>query len=116
MKIGEFSRQSGVSVRMLRFYETARLLVPRRTAQGWRDYDAADVAFIRKAALLNRAGVPVKDLALMRDCLRDEPQDFCADLRGRLAATRAKLAGEIERLQQSERLLGDLLAGGDKAA
>ena len=87
MKIGEFSRQSGVSVRMLRFYETARLLVPRRTAQGWRDYDAADVAFIRKAALLNRAGVPLKDLA-----------------------------GEIARLQQSARLLADLLAASDKAA
>ena len=116
MKIGEFSRQSGVSVRMLRFYETARLLVPRRTAQGWRDYDAADVAFIRKAALLNRAGVPLKDLALMRDCLRDEPQDFCADLRGRLAATQTKLAGEIERLQHSERRSGNWRAGGGEGS
>ena len=116
MKIGEFSRQCGVSVRMLRFYETAGLLMPRRTAQGWREYDAADAAFIRKAAQLNRAGVPLKDLALMRDCLRDEPQDFCADLRARLVATRAHLVDEIARLQQSERLLGNLLAGGDKAA
>lgn len=115
MKIGEFSQQSGISVRMLRFYETAGLLVPRRTAQGWRDYDAADIGFIRKAALLNRAGVPLKDLALMRDCLRDEPQDFCADLRARLVATRAGLATEIVRLQQSERLLAGLL-GEDKAA
>ena len=111
MKIGEFSRQCGVSVRMLRFYESAGLLVPRRTAQGWRDYDAADVAFIRKVALLNRAGVPLKDLALMRDCLRDEPQDFCADLRARLMATRAHLVDEIARLQQSEWLLAGLLAG-----
>ena len=115
MKIGEFSQQSGISVRMLRFYESAGLLVPRRTAQGWRDYDAADVAFIRKVALLNRAGVPLKDLALMRDCLRDEPQDFCADLRARLMATRAGLATEIVRLQQSEQLLAGLL-GEDKAA
>ena len=56
MKIGEFSRQCGVSVRMLRFYETAGLLMPRRTAQGWREYDAADAVFIGKAAQLNRAG------------------------------------------------------------
>ncbi|MGF6148330.1 Copper export regulator [Kingella potus] len=112
MKIGEFSRQSGISVRMLRFYETAGLLTPRRTAQGWREYDAADVAFVRKAALLNRAGVPLKDLALMRDCLRDEPQDFCTDLRARLAATREQLAEDIARLQQSERLLADLLVAG----
>ena len=116
MKIGEFSRQCGVSVRMLRFYETAGLLMPRRTAQGWREYDAADAAFIGKAAQLNRAGVPLKDLALMRDCLRDEPQQFCAELRARLAATQEDLVGEIARLQQSARLLADLLAASDKAA
>ena len=94
MKIGEFSRQCGVSVRMLRFYETAGLLMPRRTAQGW----------------------PLKDLALMRDCLRDEPQQFCAELRARLASTQEDLVGEIARLQQSARLLADLLAARDKAA
>ena len=75
-----------------------------------------DAAFIRKAAQLNRAGVPLKDLALMRDCLRDEPQQFCAELRTRLAATQEDLAGEIARLQQSARLLADLLAASDKAA
>ena len=115
MKIGEFSRQCGVSVRMLRFYETAGLLMPHRTAQGWREYEA-DAVFIGKAAQLNRAGVPLTDLALMRDCLRDEPQQFCAELRARLAATQEDLAGEIARLQQSARLLADLLAASDKAA
>lgn len=93
MKIGEFSRQCGVSVRMLRFYETAGLLMPRRTAQGWREYDAADAVFIRKAAQLNRAGVPLKDLALMRDCLRDEPQQFCAELRARLGCHAGRFGG-----------------------
>ena len=91
MKIGEFSRQCGVSVRMLRFYETAGLLMPRRTAQGWREYDAADAVFIGKAAQLNRAGVP-------------------------LTSTQEDLVGEIARLQQSARLLADLLAARDKAA
>ena len=116
MKIGEFSRNSGLSVRMLLFYETAGVLAPRRTAAGYRDYDAADADFVRKAAMLNRAGVPLKDLALMRDCLRDEPQQFCAELRARLAATQEDLVGEIARLQQSARLLADLLAARDKAA
>ena len=60
--------------------------------------------------------MPLKDLALMRDCLRDEPQQFCAELRARLAATQEDLVGEIARLQQSARLLADLLAARDKAA
>jgi len=109
MKIGEFSRQCGVSVRMLRFYETAGLLMPRRTAQGWREYDAADAVFIRKAAQLNRAGVPLKDLALMRDCLRDAPPHFCPDLRRRLLAQQAAIAQQIVELQQSQDLLTALL-------
>ena len=74
---------------------------------------AADAAFVRKAAMLNRAGVPLKDLALMRDCLRDEPQDFCPELRGRLHAVREKLAAQIADLQQSERLLAELLSAGN---
>ena len=110
MKIGDFSQSSGVSVRMLRFYETAGVIAPQRTAAGYREYDAADAAFVRKAAMLNRAGVPLKDIALMRDCLRDEPQDFCPELRGRLHAAREKLAAQIADLQQSERLLAELLS------
>ena len=34
MKIGELSRRSGVSIRMLRYYETEGLLKPKRTASG----------------------------------------------------------------------------------
>ena len=113
MKIGKFSQSIGVSVRMLRFYETAGVIAPQRTAAGYREYGAADAAFVRKAAMLNRAGVPLKDIALMRDCLRDEPPDFCPELRGRLHAAQEKLAAQIADLQQSERLLAELLSAGN---
>ena len=113
MKIGDFSQSSGVSVRMLRFYETAGVIAPQRTAAGYREYDAADAAFVRKAAMLNRAGLALKDIALLRDCLHDEPQDFCAELRGRLHAARAAALDEIERLRQSELLIAALLGDGE---
>ena len=60
--------------------------------------------------LLNRTGLPLKDIALMRDCLRDEPQNFCADLRGKLTARQADIDRQIAWLQASKRLLGELLA------
>ena len=116
LKIGALAQASGVSVRMLRFYEKMGLLTPARNAAGYRLYRATDADLVRKVRLLNQAGVPLKDLALMRDCLRDEPQQFCAELRARLAATQEDLVGEIARLQQSARLLADLLAASDKAA
>ena len=116
LKIGALAQASGVSVRMLRFYEKMGLLTPARNAAGYRLYRATDADLVRKVRLLNQAGVPLKDLALMRDCLRDEPQQFCAELRARLAATQEDLVGEITRLQQSARLLADLLAASDKTA
>lgn len=65
---------------------------------------------MRKIVLLNKTGVPLKDLALMSDCLRDEPQDFCAALRGRLSERLDAIDGQIEALQQSKALLAGLLA------
>ena len=63
MKIGEFAKRSGISVRMLRFYESAGILVPARTPGGYREYREQDIAFVRKVVLLNRAGLALKDIA-----------------------------------------------------
>ena len=111
LKIGELARESGASVRMLRFYEQLGLLAPVRNAAGYRLYDAADVALVRKVRLLNQAGLPLKTLALMRDCLRDEPQDFCAELRRALHAQQAEIARQMLLLGQSQALLASLIGG-----
>ncbi|MFB6640979.1 MerR family DNA-binding transcriptional regulator [Streptomyces chartreusis] len=39
MKIGELSSRTGVSVRLLRYYEEQGLLLSQRTAGGHRSYD-----------------------------------------------------------------------------
>ena len=86
MKIGEFAKRSGISVRMLRFYESAGILVPARTPGGYREYREQDIAFVRKVVLLNPA------------------------LRSKLADTLAHIGSQIESLRQSEQLLAGLLA------
>ena len=53
MNIGQAAQASGISAKMIRYYETIGLF-PRagRTANGYRDYDAQDVqrlCFIRRA-------------------------------------------------------------------
>lgn len=110
MKIGEFARACGISVRMVRFYETLNLVEPKRSANGYRQYSSDDIATVRKIVLLNQTGVPLKDLALMRDCLRDEPQDFCTELRGRLTERLNAIDRQIDGLKQSKTLLRGLLA------
>ncbi len=75
MNIGEASRQSAVSAKMIRHYETLGLLpqVPR-TESGYRQYDDATVhtlRFIRRARDLG-FGLPEIEtlLGLWRNCRR----------------------------------------------
>ncbi len=110
MKIGEFARQCGTSVRMLRFYEQAGIILPNRTASGYREYDEQEAEFIKKVIALNHAGLALKDIALLRDCLHDKPQNFCAELRNRLKETQAEIDRQIVALQSSKTLLAALLA------
>lgn len=53
MHIGEAARQSGVSAKMIRYYEQSGLIPPAvRRASGYRDYSAQDVhrlRFVRRA-------------------------------------------------------------------
>lgn len=91
-----------------------------RTPSGYREYDERDIGFVRKAVMLNRAGLALKDIALLRDCLNDEPQNFCSELRGKLADTQARIRQQIDGLHRSEQLIADLLAaekasGGNEA-
>lgn len=71
MNIGAASDRSGVSAKMVRYYEEIRLLKPARRANGYRDYDAADVSvlqFIRRTRDLGFSLDEVSSLlALWRD-------------------------------------------------
>lgn len=58
MKIGELARRTGVSERMLRFYEEQGLLSPVRTAAGYRLYAEEDVARVAKIRLLSGPAWP----------------------------------------------------------
>ena len=109
MKIGEFARLCEVSPRMIRFYEACDLLKPKCHANGYRAYQQIDVGFIKKVVLLNKAGVPLKDLGLMRECLYDRPQDFCDSLKNRLREQIDSIDEQISDLQSSQSLLKQLL-------
>ncbi|MEV0297776.1 MerR family transcriptional regulator [Nocardia sp. NPDC050710] len=70
MLIGELAARTGVSSRLLRYYEEQGLLHPQRDANGYRCYsdDAPDrVAHIRD---LLAAGLPTEDIRLLMPCYR----------------------------------------------
>lgn len=109
MNIGQASRASGVSAKMIRYYEQTGL-IPRanRRDSGYRDYSASDVhmlRFIRRARDLGFAGSEINNLlSLWRDTSRQS-----GDVKRIAQAHIAKLHERIESLEQMAASLGTLV-------
>ena len=72
--IGEASRRSGWSPRMLRYLEEEGLVVPSRTAAGYRHYGVRELNQLRTLADLRREfGVELSELAFALRLAREHP-------------------------------------------
>ena len=117
MKVGELARKTGVSVRMLRYYEAQGLLSPARRDSGYRDYGRSDVDIVERIKLLNAAGLTLPIIRELMPCLRNDRSAFepCDELQvilraqidtmdakiGRLVGSRDMLASFYESLERS---------------
>lgn len=108
INIGEASKQTGVSAKMIRHYEGLGLLpAPPRTESGYRLYDADAVHtlhFIRRARDL---GFGMADIAQLLDLWRNRRRSSAAVKK--LAMTHvAELQARIEALEAMKRTLSEL--------
>src|SRR5262245_19079532 len=72
MSIGEAGRRTGWSPRMLRYLEQENLVVPERTAAGYRRYGIRELNQLQSlAALRRRFGVGLDELAFALRLRRD---------------------------------------------
>ena len=103
LTVGHAARQTGWSPRMLRYLEQAGLVVPGRTATGYRQYGIRELNQLRSLrGLRGRFGVELTDVAFAAR-LRREPE-----LRG---AVETWLAGtELAALDWEQRKHERLLA------
>ncbi|SEN54604.1 MerR family transcriptional regulator [Bradyrhizobium sp. OK095] len=112
MKIGELSRRTGVSVRMLRYYEGEGLLAPQRTDAGYRDYGSEEEQTVRRIKMLGAAGMTLETIQRLLPCVRSNDPAFtpCNELRKILAQQVGLIDERIETLSQSRTILAGYLA------
>lgn len=74
MNIGHASTQTGLPVKTIRYYEEIGLVAPDRAANGYRDFDAGQIAHLRFLAQARLMGFSLEEcralLALEADPLR----------------------------------------------
>jgi len=108
MRIGELSRQAGVSDKTLRYYEDVGVLPPaRRTSGGYRDYDPSALdrlAFIRAAQAVGLSLGEIREIIGFRD-RGETPCAHVAELVRQRAAELEQRIAELERMRTELRRL-----------
>jgi DNA-binding transcriptional MerR regulator len=81
MLIGELAERAGTSTRTLRYYEEHGLVRPRRDANGYRQYDDAELRVVHEIRALIAVGFGVDDIRPFVACLRagNESGHVCPD-------------------------------------
>lgn len=113
MRIGELARRTGISERMLRYYEQQGLLQPARRDSGYRDYGEAEVQAAHRIRLLSASGLKVGTIRVLLPCMRGDAPVFepCAEVREALRREAEALDGKLRDLGESRRIVGRYLAG-----
>jgi DNA-binding transcriptional MerR regulator len=110
VKIGELARETGVSVRLLRYYEDQRLLTSHRTAGGHRHFKPDAPATVTRIRTLLAAGRPTRVIQDLMPCFvggTDELQPCVLDhLRAQLADLDSRMAD----LARARATLGEIIA------
>ncbi|WP_311222117.1 MULTISPECIES: MerR family transcriptional regulator [unclassified Acidovorax] len=113
MQIGELSRRSGVSQRMLRYYEQQGLLRPARTEAGYRDFGEAELQAALRIRLLSASGLKLDAIQVLLPCMVDGPGvfDACDPIRATLQQELARLDHHLHALAESRRIVASYLEG-----
>jgi DNA-binding transcriptional MerR regulator len=112
MRIGELSRRTGVSSRLLRYYEQQGLLMPARRPSGYREYGDQDPERVRRIRLLLAAGLPTRMIGRALGGLCDESGQLtpCAGLASDLRQERDRIDETIRALLASRGILDQLIS------
>ncbi|MGC7098357.1 MerR family transcriptional regulator [Amycolatopsis lurida] len=113
MRISELARRTGVSQRLLRYYEEQGLLRPQRLPSGYRVYDESDVTTVEHIRNLLAAGLSTTTIADLLPCMGSAGGQLiadCPELLVDLHRERARLTAEITELTTARSTLDQVIA------
>ncbi|MFU8926859.1 MerR family transcriptional regulator [Acinetobacter puyangensis] len=114
MNLAKVAERTGISPRMLRYYENMGLISPLRRSNNYRDYSVKDIETIHKIKILNDAGMPLKDIQLLLPCFDLAKKNFslCPVVQEKLVQEMDKITAQLIHLQRSHVLLKSFLDNG----
>lgn len=113
MRMGEFSRRTGVSQRLLRYYEEQGLLRPARRPSGYREFAEEDVATVRGIRILLGAGLNTATIAELLPCMVDDGKVLapgCPGMLPDLKRERERIDGAVAGLLAARSTLDAVIA------
>jgi DNA-binding transcriptional MerR regulator len=109
VKIGELARETGVSVRLLRYYEEQGLLTTHRTNGGHRQYAPDAPVAVGRIRTLLAAGIPTKVIRDLMPCFTGNGAELDACVLDHLRTQLADLDARLADLLAARTSLVDLL-------
>ncbi|GAA0524977.1 MerR family transcriptional regulator [Paractinoplanes ferrugineus] len=107
MLIGELASRANTSTRTLRYYEEQGLVRPRRDANGYRQYDDAELRVVHEIRSLLAVGFGLDDIKPFVACLRagNSAGHVCPDSVAVLRRKLAEVDGYLSQLTEVRRQL-----------
>lgn len=109
IRIGDLARETGVSVRLLRYYEAQGLISSQRTSGGHREFTVDATESVARIRLLLAAGLPTKVIRDVIPCFIGSGSDLDPCVVDHLRARMTELDTRISDLTRARSALGDLL-------
>lgn len=109
MNIGEVSRASGLPAKTIRYYEDIGLMLPARSANGYREFSAQDV---HKLVFLGRSrslGFSIEECRTLLSLYEDRAR-ASADVKAVATEHLERIAQKIEELEALKSTLQTLVA------
>ena len=117
MNIGDAAAASGVSAKMIRYYEKVGLIAaPARTNAGYRSYGSRDVHVLRFVRRARDLGFTVEEIRDLLSLWQDQERQSAEVKRIALGHVRTleRKAREIQQIADTLRTLVDCCAGDDR--